>query len=400
MDLRDRPPAFVLDDNRVVGEIACRMLVMCGFAPESFSEAGSCLQRLNAPAARHPALLMLDLALGDSDAIEMIHQLQRIEFGGKVMLISGSDLATLDAVREVGTAYGLAMLPPVRKPFRFEELDASVRAPPQVARYQPHAPAAPKASLEEALQSGWLELWYQPKFNLKSFSVGSAEALVRLRHPRFGMLSPASFLPPASDPLYTPLSQFVVKRAMADWTRYFGDLRSAPLLAINVPLSVVVSPGFVIFMRNARPKRRRFPGLIIEATEGDVIENPDLAREVAIQLKLYNMRISIDDFGSAYSTFARIRDLPIVEVKIDGSFVKGCASDPSKRALCKSVIELAHRFQASACAEGVESQDDLHTLSELGCDTVQGFLLAKPQPPASLRALLLGNAKEAKAASA
>jgi EAL domain-containing protein (putative c-di-GMP-specific phosphodiesterase class I) len=98
------------------------------------------------------------------------------------------------------------------------------------------------------------------------------------------------------------------------------------------------------------------------------------------RLRLYNTIISIDDFGSAHSSLSRVKDLPFGEIKLDRSFVTGCASDPLKRALCQTVADLAHRFEASACAEGIESIDDLRCLVSLGFDSGQGFLFAKPMP--------------------
>jgi EAL domain-containing protein (putative c-di-GMP-specific phosphodiesterase class I)/ActR/RegA family two-component response regulator len=390
MDPSFKPAAFVLEDHHVTAEIVCRMFAACGFAPSEFSDAGACLQRLNAAVAVRPDVIALDLALGQSDAIEVIRQLERMRYKGKVLLFSGCDEATLRDVEEVGVLHGLSMLPSLKKPFRIDELKSSLGTPPLLRNKPPQEPTSQplKIDLFNALTSGWLELWYQPKFDIKTFAMRSAEALLRMRHPKLGILSPAHFLPPAGEPIYFPLSKFVVKLALADWSSHFADLRPPPMLAVNVPLSVMMAPGFVDFVRGLLPRGGKFPGLIIEATESDVIRNSELAREVGTQLKLYNILLSIDDFGAAYSTFSRLRDLPAIEVKIDGSFVKNCASDAAKRALCLSVIELAHRFGASACAEGVEDQADLQTLTELGCDTVQGYFLAKPQPPQGLRSML------------
>jgi EAL domain-containing protein (putative c-di-GMP-specific phosphodiesterase class I) len=106
----------------------------------------------------------------------------------------------------------------------------------------------------------------------------------------------------------------------------------------------------------------------------------DLLNEIAIQLRLYGVTLSIDDFGTAYSTLARFLHLSFSEVKLDRSFVTGCAADPMKRALCQTVINLAHRFDASACAEGVETGGDLAALTAMGCDLAQGYLIGKPMP--------------------
>jgi EAL domain-containing protein (putative c-di-GMP-specific phosphodiesterase class I) len=107
-----------------------------------------------------------------------------------------------------------------------------------------------------------------------------------------------------------------------------------------------------------------------------------------MQLKLCNVRISIDDFGAAYSTFARLCDLPFSELKLDRSFVSDCSSNPFKRTMCRSAIDLAHSAGGSACAEGVETIHDLKSLIGMGCDTAQGFLFGKPQPVEVFAAML------------
>jgi EAL domain-containing protein (putative c-di-GMP-specific phosphodiesterase class I) len=103
-------------------------------------------------------------------------------------------------------------------------------------------------------------------------------------------------------------------------------------------------------------------------------------REVATQLKLYNAWISLDDFGTAYSSLSRLADLPFIELKLDRSFVFNCAIDKRKHALCQMVVDLARRFGAASCAEGVETADDLQCVAKLGFDTAQGYFFAKAMP--------------------
>jgi EAL domain-containing protein (putative c-di-GMP-specific phosphodiesterase class I) len=99
--------------------------------------------------------------------------------------------------------------------------------------------------------------------------------------------------------------------------------------------------------------------------------------------------LSIDDFGSGYASLSRLNDLPFAEVKIDRSFVSGCATNALKHSLCQTVVDLAHRFGATACAEGVEQIEDLRALMAMKCDTAQGYLFAKPMPAASITAAAL-----------
>lgn len=318
-----------------------------------------------------PQLIVLDLSLGDFDAIEVLRILAAMQFQGDVILISGHDEVTLDEVHQIGVRRGVSMMEPLHKPFRLEQLRSRLD---QVRR---EVPARFDASLAAALRNDWLELWYQPKIDLKSRLVCGAEALIRLRHPTHGIVPPQNFLPIPGDPLYRPLTDFIVEQSLKDWVN-FAAHKMTSRLAINVPASVLQRPDFVAHLRRHLPNDPRFPGLIVEITEDEAISDPELAREVAVQLKLYNVHVSIDDFGSGYSSLARLKELPFAEVKLDRSFVSGCSHDPTKRAMCEAVVDLARRFNITSVAEGVETAEDLQVLVDVGYDVAQGFLFARP----------------------
>jgi EAL domain-containing protein (putative c-di-GMP-specific phosphodiesterase class I)/FixJ family two-component response regulator len=371
--------AFVIDDDAAVRTSVCRSLAGNGFDPVEFDSTVPFLTQLR---LNPPDLVVLNLVFGRSDAVEMIYHLESLKYKGRVLLISGRGEAALAEVHQIGKSHGLAMLPPLPAPFRAGDLRERLNAVPEVRAARPveQQPAnAPTADLVEALDKGWLELWYQPKIDLKSLTVCGAEALIRARHPEHGIVPPSGILPPTDDPLYQPLSRFVLQRAMSDW-RHFAEHRLPLKLAINLPVSVICAPDFVGYLREVLPKGPKFPGLFAEITEDDVTREPGWVREVATQLKLYNVDISIDDFGSAYSSLSRLLHLPCVEVKLDRNFITNCSADQQKRALCRMVIDLARSFNVSTCAEGVETIEDLRTLKKMGCDTAQGYLFAKPLP--------------------
>jgi EAL domain-containing protein (putative c-di-GMP-specific phosphodiesterase class I) len=350
--------------------------------------------------------VVLDLALGNTDAVEVIRQLEVRKFTGKVLLVSGRDERTLSEIEQIGRTHALSMLPSLRKPFRISDIKERLLASPKLqvskAEGENEPPAArPDRSpvkLEEALRKNWLEVWYQPKVDLRSLTVCGAEALIRARHPDHGVIEPGELLPPAGDPLYKPLSFFVVRRAMADWA-VFADKGFPLKLSINVPASILNAPGFVDLARRMIPRSRSFPGVIIEVTEDEFIRDPEWMREVATQLKLYNAWISIDDFGKAYASLSRLTDLPFIELKLDRSFVSNCGADKLKYALCQTVVDLAGRFGASLCAEGVETADDLRCVTKLGFDTAQGYFLARPMTSDRLLASLLAHDGQAAAAA-
>ena len=313
--------AFVLDDEAEIGAIVCKVLATLGIAAKQFTEP---LQFLLDVKRSPPDLVILDLALGRSDAVDVIRKLEVLRFAGRVLLISGRGEATLRDIEQIGRTHGLQMMPPLQKPFRVADLKAALQAGPAPAtsageREQPDAepmPDDPGHMLAEALRHDWLELWYQPKIDLQSLCICGAEALVRARHPERGLVEPAGLLPPAGHALYKPLTRFVVRRVVADWNAFAGR-GHALKLAINVPASILGAPGFVDFIRQALPAHPQFPGLIVEVTEDEVISDIAWIHEVATQLRLYNVWISIDDFGSAYASLSRIKDLPFREVKLD-----------------------------------------------------------------------------------
>ena len=377
-DTLNASSACVLDDDVHIGRLVCQLLVANGFTPRQFADPVTFLTEVKASS---PKLIVLDLALGQTDAIEIIRKLEVIKYEGKLLLMSGHDETVLDKIKQIGASRGLAMVPPLRKPFRANDLKRSLEAPVEIscapvkAQNSPVKPVV--VDLAEALANRWLELWYQPKIDLNSMKICSAEALARVRHPKHGIVLPASFLPAANDPVYLPLTKFVIQQALEDWS-YFNERQVLLKLAVNIPLSTLRTSEFVTYVREALPKDPQFPGFLFEITEDEVTGDVTQIDEIAAQLGLCNIGLSIDDFGAGYSSLSRLRDLPCAEVKIDRSFVSNCSLDGAKQSLCNAAIELAHKFGASVCAEGVENPNDLQKLIEMRCDTAQGSLFARP----------------------
>jgi EAL domain-containing protein (putative c-di-GMP-specific phosphodiesterase class I) len=159
-------------------------------------------------------------------------------------------------------------------------------------------------------------------------------------------------------------------------------------IAVNVPASALLKLPIPEIVRECRSQSAPRQDLILEVTEDQIIDNLSHAFEVAVQLKIYGIKLSLDDIGHGYSSLARLKALPFAELKIDRGFVADCDRDGHNFALCKTVIELAHRFECVAVAEGIEREGELETLQNLGCDQGQGYLMARPMPKNQLIALL------------
>jgi len=228
-----------------------------------------------------------------------------------------------------------------------------------------------------------LDLFYQPKIDLKTMRLVGAEALVRARHPTRGVLGPGAFLPGAGEDEMLALTERVIITALKDWE----DLAAAGLslrLSVNVPVSALVKLPIPTMLREERPRAENWPGLIMEVTEDEIIHDLNIANDVADALRRFNCTLALDDFGAGYSSLARLRQLPFSELKIDRSYVTNCHSDRISAGLCETIVELAKRFDLKTVAEGIETPHESHKLQGIGCNIGQGYLFAKPMPKAQL----------------
>ena len=201
----------------------------------------------------------------------------------------------------------------------------------------------PRIAIAEALRNRWFEIWYQPKIDLKRKCLAGAEALARIRHPQFGVLLPGSFQPEVDEASVAELAQQAL-------------------------------------VKEFRPQSERWPGLLVEVTEDQIVRDLAVSQKITSQLQVSGIKIAIDDFGAGYSSFSSLRSLPFAELKLDRSFVQGCATDATNAAICQTAIDLAHRFGSAAVADGIEAQADLQALMVMGCDFGQGALVAPPMP--------------------
>jgi EAL domain-containing protein (putative c-di-GMP-specific phosphodiesterase class I) len=256
----------------------------------------------------------------------------------------------------------------------------------------------PRIAIAEALRNHWFEIWYQPKIDLKRKCLAGAEALARIRHPELGVLLPGNFLPEVDEQSVAELAQQALLATLCDWSM-FEDAGFNLHLAVNVPVGVLMKLPIAKLVAEYRPKSERWPGLIVEVTEDQIVRDIALARDIAAQLQVSGIQIAIDDFGAGYSSLSSLREVPFAELKLDCSFVRGCATDGTNAAICQTAVDLAHRFGSAAVAEGVESQADLQALMVMGCDFGQGILIAPPMPKERFLELLRQRVSKPRGAS-
>jgi EAL domain-containing protein (putative c-di-GMP-specific phosphodiesterase class I) len=241
------------------------------------------------------------------------------------------------------------------------------------------AAAESKVTLDDVLTRDWFELWYQPKIELRTMRLAGAEALVRARKPDGTMVPPGVFLPGASEAQMLALTERVIITALRDWeacAKYGMSVK----FSVNVPVSAFMKLPLPQILREQRPRSENWPGLIMEVTEDEIINDLAVANDVAEALRSFHCTLAIDDFGAGYSSLARVRQLPFSELKIDRSYVMNCNFDKVNAGLCETIVELGRRFGMKTVAEGVETIRETHRLQAMGCDMAQGYLFAKPMP--------------------
>lgn len=240
------------------------------------------------------------------------------------------------------------------------------------------ASGKPKVTLAGALRRGWLEVWYQPKVSLATHKMIGAEGLIRARHPELGVLGPFAFLPGAAEPDLLAMTERVIATALRDWNECAALGMPDIHLAVNVPASAFVKLPIAQLIEEERPGSADWPGLILEITEDQVLNDLTMANEVANELRRLKCSLAIDDFGAGYSSLGRLRQLPFSELKIDRAYVTDCHRDRIKEGLVETIIASARRFELKTVAEGIETAHESHKLQGLGVGIGQGYLFDKP----------------------
>lgn len=242
----------------------------------------------------------------------------------------------------------------------------------------------------QALRTGELLFYYQPKVNLLTGELIGAEALIRWQHPLQGLLPPAAFLASFEGSMMEiELGEWVIATALRqinDWQEQGLFVR----VSVNISASHLVSEQFVDYLNQAL---QRFPNVAAQQLELEVLETAamdDMNRAIQVMTacKVLGVKFALDDFGTGYSSLAYFRRLPVDLLKIDQVFVRDMLEDRDDFAIVESVVRLAQAFNRPVIAEGVETMEHFGQLIKLGCILGQGYGIARPMPAADLQGWL------------
>jgi diguanylate cyclase (GGDEF)-like protein/PAS domain S-box-containing protein len=249
------------------------------------------------------------------------------------------------------------------------------------------------SELRQAIRECTLAMEYQPQLCIRTQRIKSVEGLARWRHPTLGYVPPDEFVAHAEQGgLITELTRWTFETALAQLTHWQADGVDLAL-GINLSAKVLIDPTLPDVVGSLLRESRVSPHkLVLEITESALMVDPDLARQVVNRLADLGVRLSIDDFGTGFSSLAYLQKLPLDEIKIDKSFVFGMLESHNDGVIVRSTIDLAHNLGLEVVAEGVENIDYIDALARLDCDKAQGFCIS-PALSADMLAQWLGSAK-------
>ena len=374
------PVCFVVDQEPSMRHFLSLVMHGVGIDTLEFPDGATLREVL---ASKKPDLVFHDISLESTDAIESVLALGKAGFRGPMQLMSNRGAAVLEHIKTIGVQNALHMLPVLKKPF---ETDTLVKILSQL-KLGIASSASVKISLSEAISNNWIEFWYQPKIDLRKKQLSGVEAFARARHPEHGVLLPGAFTADASEGDLVKLAEMAMTSALKAGDK-FSQVGVHLRLAGNVPIQALVKLPVTDIVKAHRPTPDKWPGMIIDITEDQIIKDVPLALNLSMKFAEWNVKLAIDDFGRAYSALTKIESLPFAELKLDRVFVTDCGSNKMNAPLCKSVIDLAHSFGSVAVAVGIEKASDAVALVSMGCDYGQGFLLGQPMPEDRFLSLL------------
>lgn len=238
-----------------------------------------------------------------------------------------------------------------------------------------------ESALRKAIHNNELTLYYQPKFSIKRGEIVGLEALMRWEHPTLGIISPAKFIPIAEETgLIMQIGEWAIREACRT-SKYWQDEGYEHLtVSLNLSTRQFHHPEIAKIIANAvKSTGMNSKYLEFEITETTVMQNIELATKILNSIKATGAQISIDHFGTGYTSISALKQFPISRIKIDQTFIKSIPNIPNDMAITSAVIAMAHSLGFEVVAEGVESAEQVQFLSSQGCDMVQGYFLGHPQ---------------------
>jgi len=333
-----------------------------------------------------PNIIFMDLQMPRLDGVELLRKLAKKNCKAAIILMSGMDKSVMETALELGKSLGLNMAGTLTKPMNLGYLEKLlVQNFDLDEKCETHTVDVTDLDLRRAIDRKEFVVYYQPQVCLQTQKICGAEALVRWQHPEHGLLLPENFISVVErhSDLVGPLTYAVLESA----TMLYRVLRKNEVeinLSVNLSAKLLNNLDLpdqiekVLKFHQFDPRR-----LILEVTESGAMEDPSLTMDILTRLRLKNIRLSLDDFGTGFSSLVQLYRMPFNEIKVDKSFVMAANLDQEAAEISRVTIDLGHSLGLEVVAEGVENEETYTWLKSLGCEMCQGYFISEPLDPAS-----------------
>lgn len=371
---------LVIDDEEEVGELVSATAHMMGFQCTATVDGLTFLEKLEPDTT----LIMLDLMMPQLDGIEVLRLLGKRKCKAGIVLMSGVGKRTIESAGRLAQALGLSIVGHLQKPFQLSELQEIMQRFPNPEAL-PVVHSGPQFSiqredLQAAIQHNEFVVYYEPQIDIASGRVFGVEALARWQHPEQGLILPDDFIGRMENfGLIEELGWIVANLGMSEVGQFTNDNETTCTLSLNASVHSLYDLSFPDTLASIAEKHGVSLGNVtIEITETGLIKELSRTLDILTRLRIKQVKLSIDDFGSGYATMQQFKNIPATELKIDKSFVQGMMNSDSDRIMVQKTIEMGHELGMKVTAEGVEKQEQLDLLCSNGCDNAQGYFFSRP----------------------
>jgi len=326
-------------------------------------------------------IIISDLDMPGMDGMEFIRRVGQAKTPISIILASSLGGAMIASVAAMAEAYGIKLLGAVEKPLTLGKLAPLVELH-KSAQSAPNRLAGPTFTLDEmaaGLKNDEFEPFFQPKIEFATGLIAGVEALARWRHGQQGIVAPSAFIKPLEDNgLIDELTWVMLRKASAfcsAWRATGADAKVSVNLSIKSLDDMAIADRVTEIVRSEDLAPRH---MVLEVTESAATMDVGKALESFARLRMRGFGLSIDDYGTGYSSMQQLARIAFTELKIDQSFVINASKQHSARAMVESSVEMAKKLNITSVAEGVETQADFDLLRALRCDVAQGYFIARP----------------------
>lgn len=373
---------LLIDDDQDFSDFFVAAIQSKGANCQVLSEPKKIIN-LNLEAIDH---IIIDLLMPEFDGLQILRFLKEIDYRGDISVTSGQDQSLLDSAKEICQLHKLSFHSVLKKPFDLLTLD-KITQKKCVAQIKDNniRPTEPNDSeltiaLKTAIESQYLDVYFQPKVNMSNLLITGFEALARWSL-NGNFIPPTRFIPLAeNNGLIDKLTQVIVEKSLQHFARIQAH-PSKPSLSINFSALELNTSNLPDLLKSKIDQYQiASERITLEITETVLLEKNTLSLEVLTRLRLMGFKLSIDDFGAGYSSVNMLQNGPFTELKIDRAFVSTIHGNEQSRIIVQSIVEMAKRLELSVVAEGIEDKITQDTLTKMNCFIGQGYFFSKPMP--------------------